>query len=203
MNVIWNTKKVKIKDLIPDEQNPRKITGKDLEILKQKIESLGVFSIPTIDHNGILLTFHQRYKALLMLGYGDKEIDVLYPNRVLTDSERKQINLSSNHNDGDWDKDLLKEHFGEIDLKALGLDIELDLKDFDTGDFENIEPIYPITAKAAEKYSLIMIVCESEIDINNLSVFFGLETEKCYKTTRIGQTLVVKAKKVLQKINQK
>jgi len=196
MKINWSTKKVKIKDLIPNEKNPRKIKGASFENLKRKIENLGLFTIPTVCEKGILLTFHQRLKALISLGYGEELIDVRYPDRELSEEEKKQITLASNINDGVWDIDILKSDFQDLDFKSLGLEIDLgkNLSELET---ENVEPVYPIVAKAAEKYSTIIIVSESEIDMNHLLDLFGMKTEKCYKTSRIGQSFVIDAKKLL------
>jgi len=40
-------------------------------------------------------------------------------------------------------------------------------------------------------------VSESEIDMNHLLDLFQIQTEKCYKTSRIGQSFVIDAKKLL------
>jgi hypothetical protein len=196
MKINWNTKQVKIKDLIPNEKNPRKIKGASFENLKRKIENLGLFTIPTVCEKGILLTFHQRLKALISLGYGEKLIDVRYPDRELSEEEKKQITLASNINDGVWDIDILKSDFQDLDFKSLGLDIDLG-SNLSEMEIENVEPVYPIVAKAAEKYNAIIIVSESEIDMNHLLDLFQIQTEKCYKTSRIGQSFVIDAKKLL------
>ena len=64
----WQTIKVKVRDLVPLDFNPRKITPERLDKLKELIKKFDVVEIPVINADGTLITFHQRLKVLLMLG---------------------------------------------------------------------------------------------------------------------------------------
>jgi DNA modification methylase len=127
----WTTETRKVKDLIPLEINPRKISGERLEKLAHVINKFNVVEIPAIDVDNTLLTFHQRLKALLLLGRGDEMIDVRVPNRKLTEKEAKEYNLIANTHAGEFDVDVFDENFADIDLEAIGLsksDIDINLK---------------------------------------------------------------------------
>ena len=112
----WQTIKVKVRDLVPLDFNPRKITPERLDKLKELIKKFDVVEIPVINADGTLITFHQRLKVLLMLGRGEDLIEVRKPNRQLTDEELKQYNLASNTHVGEWDFDILETDFADIDL---------------------------------------------------------------------------------------
>ena len=112
----WQTIKVKVRDLVPLDFNPRKITPERLDKLKELIKKFDVVEIPVINDDGTLITFHQRLKVLLMLGRGEDLIEVRKPNRQLTDEELKQYNLASNTHVGEWDFDILGTDFADIDL---------------------------------------------------------------------------------------
>ena len=119
----WETQKRQVKDLVPLENNPfGKIDSIKLNRLKEKIESLGIFEIPTIDVNNDLLTFNKRYHILMSIGRSEEEIDVRVPDRPLTELERKQIIINSNVHEGEWDRKILEDVFADIDIESLGID---------------------------------------------------------------------------------
>ena len=194
----WTTEKRKIKDLIPLEKNPfGKITTQKKQRLKEKLTSLGVFEIATIDTNNILLTFNKRHAALMELGRGEELIDVRVPTRELTESERKEIILNSNIHEGSWIEEILKEDFQDIDLSNLGLDIEIEEEKPIELDEEQQEPEYPIVQKMSEKYTAIIIVCTNEIDETHISEILQLQKEKCYKKDEVANSRVISAEKFI------
>ncbi|UZR93148.1 DNA modification methylase [Chondrinema litorale] len=133
----WTTEKRKIADLIPTETNPRKLSLEGRERLKNKLEKLGVFEIPAVDENNQLLNFNQRLKILLALGKGQELIDVRVPNRPITLSERKEIVLSSNLHEGEWDIEILESDYADIDFDAVGLEMDKLMMEFaQENDFE-------------------------------------------------------------------
>lgn len=195
-NLEWHTEKRVLKQLIPLEKNPfGKIDSLKKQQLKRKLETLGIFEIPTVDLNNELLTFNKRYHILMTLGKAEEEIDVRVPNRQLTDEERKGVIISSNVHEGQWDKEILDEVFADIDLEGLGLnmsDFELPKELIDKEDQE--EPAYPVIPQYSEKYDAIVIVSDNEIDTNFIKEVLELGQGKCYKSSHVGQTFVVKAK---------
>lgn len=69
---------------------------------------------------------------------GGHEIDVRIPNRKLTKREVKEYTLTANTHSGEWDFDLLKEHYVELgDLGEFGI-IEVSvIAELDTGGLED------------------------------------------------------------------
>jgi hypothetical protein len=194
----WTTEKRKIKDLIPLDKNPfGKITTQKKQRLKEKLISLGVFEIATIDTKNILLTFNKRHAALIEMGRGDEMIDVRVSNRDLTESERKEIILNSNIHEGSWIEEILKEDFQDIDLTSLGLDIDIEEPEPINLDDDQQEHEYPIVQKMSERYTAIIIICTNEIDETHISEILQLEKMKCYKKNEVGNTRVITAEKFI------
>lgn len=125
----WYTEKRKVSDLIPYEYNPRKRTPERIQKLKESLERFNLVEIPAVNLDNVIIAGHQRVFVLFEVGRGDELIDVRVPNRTLTEDELKEYNVRSNVSIGEWDIDLLLEHFAEFDFEDLGLDLEFELPD--------------------------------------------------------------------------
>ncbi len=122
-NLNWHTEKRKIKDLIPYELNPRKLSNEQAKKLKESLSKFNLVEIPAIDTYNKILAGHQRIKIMLLLGRGNEEIDVRVPNRELTKEEFREYNLRSNIEAGEWDFNLLSD-LGESLLSEVGFSSE-------------------------------------------------------------------------------
>jgi len=152
----WHNEKRKVKDLVPYEFNPRILTEDKKQKLITSLEKFNLAEVPAINTDNKIIAGHQRVKILIHLERGEEIIDVRVPNRSLTDEEFKEYNITSNVPAGFWDIDVLEEHFADIDLESLGLNVgDLDfLEDLIPEDFKEEEekefdpepPIEPITA---------------------------------------------------------
>lgn len=203
MRITWSMKRGKVKDLIPTQNNPRKISPQEKARLSDKIDKLGIFEAPTVDHTGELLNYNQRLKILIEKGLGEMEIDYRVPDRPLTEEERKEIILSSNLHEGQWDEDLLRSAFAEIDLDAIGLDIDLSEEaEAKTAEQEPEKPEYPIVARFSEKYSAFVIVCDNELDENFIKSALKMEKERAYKSQAIGTTHVISSQRFIYEWNR-
>jgi len=115
----WRSEKRKVKDLLPADYNPRKMTEQERRDLEQSIASFGTVE-PVIVNTGrranVLIGGHQR--TTIYADIGLKEIEVRVPDRELTAKEERELNLRLNKNTGSWDPEKLKE---------LGLDLLLDV----------------------------------------------------------------------------
>ena len=92
----WSNEKRKVKDLVPYEFNPRKLTEERKQLLINSIEKFNLAEVPAVNTDNIIIAGHQRIKVLMELGRGDEYIDVRVPNRSLTELEFKEYNLTSN-----------------------------------------------------------------------------------------------------------
>ncbi|MDD4000607.1 MAG: DNA methyltransferase [Bacilli bacterium] len=117
--LVWSTEIKNVSELKTWKDNPRKITKEGLEKLKERIKQRGFHSVIVIDKDNTILSGNQRKTALTQLEI--KEVNVLVPNRKLTEDERIKIGLESNHNDGEWDLGALKSFSLDL-LTDVGFD---------------------------------------------------------------------------------
>jgi len=105
----WKAEIRKLSDLKNWEKNPRKITKEAFDKLKERISKRGFHDVIKLDTENNVLSGNQRKRALIDLGI--KEVNVLVPDRELTEKEKKEIVLESNLDDGVWDFDILANEF--------------------------------------------------------------------------------------------
>jgi hypothetical protein len=119
----WRTERRRVRDLVPWEGNPRRITERQAEELRKSLDRFGVADIPVVDVDGRIVGGHQRCAILMAQGKGDLEVDVRVPSRKLNDEEFAELNLRLNKNLGEWDFDVLA-NFSEDLLLSVGFDDE-------------------------------------------------------------------------------
>ena len=68
MGLEWTTEKRKVADLLPYDNNPRKLSDKAKEDIKKSISKFNLVELPAINQNGIIIAGHQRVKILKLLG---------------------------------------------------------------------------------------------------------------------------------------
>jgi DNA modification methylase len=122
----WHNSQRRVRDLVPYEFNPRKLSEAGYARLKASLEYFGLVEVPVIDADGVVLAGHQRLRILLDLGRGEELIDVREPNRKLTQEEFQRYNVTSNVAAGEWDYESLLVNHGNLDLAAI-----LDANTFD------------------------------------------------------------------------
>lgn len=120
----WETKKVKVKDLIQLDINPRKISEEKKQKLIESLEKFNLAEIPAVNTDMQIIGGNQRVSALMMVGRGEEEIDVRVPNRKLTKKEVKEYAIISNTHAGEFDFEMLELEFSDIELADIGFDIE-------------------------------------------------------------------------------
>lgn len=120
---IWQVENMRVGDLLPYKQNPRKISPEKLEKLKQRIESQGIRVPPSIAINGTILAGHQRIKAIIDLYGEDTMIPVVVANKELTDKQIQEIVATDNLSWGefDWDNEFWLST-DEDELRLWGFD---------------------------------------------------------------------------------
>lgn len=116
----WHNAQRRVRDLVPYEFNPRILEEAGRARLLASIMKFNLAEVPAVNLDNIVLAGHQRLRILLDLGRGEELIDVRMPNRLLTELEVKEYNVTSNVGAGVWDYQSLVENFSDIDLGALG-----------------------------------------------------------------------------------
>lgn len=129
---------ISVRDLVNLPNNPRKITKESLNRLCESIRDNGYWehrpgAVEPIDGTNkyYVLDGNQRLKALRMMKR--KEMPCMIYTE-LTESEREEIILRSNINNGEWDTNILQAEYAHADLEGMGLEIELPEADTSTDD---------------------------------------------------------------------
>lgn len=124
------TGRIKLSQVKPNPNNPRKIKQEQLNKLKKSIqefpEMLEMRPI-VLDKDKMILGGNMRLKALQQLGYDEVpfiEVDNLTP------EQQKQFIIKDNLNYGDWDWDILNTTNWDLeDIEDWGLDLPKWLND--------------------------------------------------------------------------
>lgn len=142
--------KMKLKDCVSPDWNPRTITENEFKQLKHSIKTFG-YSDPIIvnQRNNHIIAGNQRHRALLELNRENHGkytvIDVVLLD--LDPDDEKAFNLGHNKIGGEFDPEavekLLEELGSEYDLTLTGFeditsDDDLDLSEFDDLDAEDV-----------------------------------------------------------------
>lgn len=119
--IIWATTQRKVNDLKEFECNPRDITRKGYDTLKESLKKFNLVEIPVVNFDGTIIAGHQRIRILIDEGRGGEMIDVRIPDRQLSLEELWEYNLRSNIHNGHFDPDKLSLAPFEIeDFKEIG-----------------------------------------------------------------------------------
>ena len=121
----------KISGLAPDESNPRFIKQKNLAALTESMKEFGLLSLPIFnERTGMLVSGHQRLKALLISGMcgPEDEIPVVIIDAESAEAKALLLSLNNKHSQGSFTEELQNvlddvfSSFENIDLlEALGL----------------------------------------------------------------------------------
>jgi ParB-like chromosome segregation protein Spo0J len=116
---------MKITDIKPNPNNPRKISKTEFEKLVKSIkedQKLLEAKPLIIDENNVILGGNQRYRACLELGIQDVPV-IKMPN--LTEREKQKLLVIDNTHYGEWDMDMLaNDDWGIADLEEWGVDVD-------------------------------------------------------------------------------
>lgn len=164
--------------------NPRKITAKKKQELKESLEAFGDFGSFIIDEDNNIIAGNQRASVL-------REVN---PNTVVlckrlvgyTESEKRAINLKDNVHAGEWDIDLLADWTADL---SIDLGIKDDLIKKNDEQERSIEEMEPLPY---EKYDYVIIACKSGLDFDILTDKLGIAG----KEVRVRQKKTIKARAV-------
>jgi len=110
-----------ISDLVPSENNPRKIGRKAYEALKKSLEEfpeMKQIRPVVIDEHNNVLAGHQRLYALEDLGISD--VLVLQVSG-LTEKQKREFMIKDNVSAGDWDTDIIANLWELDELEDFGV----------------------------------------------------------------------------------
>lgn len=152
MDISKKLVRMKISDLIPYENNPRKIPEEAVADVCESYRQCGVIDPIEIDEDNVILAGHTRRLAAL-----EMEIDKVDCLRVsgLTDEQKRKYRILANKTGerSAWDYDLLVAEIDELDFGDYDFDFEIPElnKSFSTEELEeadDYEPNVPDEPKA-------------------------------------------------------
>lgn len=111
----------KIADLVPSEENPRKIGRKAYEALKKSLAEfpeMKQIRPVVIDENMQVLAGHQRLYALQDLNYEDVLVVQV---TGLTKKQKREFMIKDNVSSGDWDTDIIANSWDLDELEGFGV----------------------------------------------------------------------------------
>lgn len=110
-----------LKELVHNERNPRYIKSKKhrelMDSLKEFPEMKLIREI-VIDENNLLLAGDKRVYALEELGYADVTVKQVFN---LTEAQKDEFIVKDNIHNGEWDTDVIANHFDPEKLKDWGV----------------------------------------------------------------------------------
>lgn len=137
----------KLSELKLWEDNPRRITKDELDRLKRSLERdpdfMEAMPIVCSDRTGelVIISGNQRYKGVKALGW--KEVPtVVY--HCQTEEEEVRKAMIANHNNGEWDTEMLANKFSDYPLDEwLGSDWDAIMGNFEETEIDKLREVEP------------------------------------------------------------
>ena len=104
-DIVWRYETRKLDELEENKDNPRRMSKKRAEELKESLKSFGVCQPIVVQPSGEIIGGHQRLRTLRSLGY--REVFVAVPSRALSQEEFQELTIRLNKITGDFDDDML------------------------------------------------------------------------------------------------
>ena len=184
----WTNERRKVADLIPANYNPRTITETKKLELKKSLEKLGMIMPIIINTDNKVIGGHQR--LALMADLQIDEVDVRVPDRLLTEAEEKEANLTTNISKGGWDWSKLLENF-DFDImsdagfseKEISDQMDLINLNDDKDDFDVEKELAKIKEPLIKKGDIFILgrhrlMCGDSVDINDVQALMKNELAK-------------------------
>jgi ParB-like chromosome segregation protein Spo0J len=122
--------KIEISKLKPAKYNPRQITKKQYNDLKDSLDKFSLVEPIVVNKDMTIIGGHQRFKIWKENTEQTNVEDITIPCVVLdlNKEQERELNIRLNKNTGDWDFDILGNEFEIQELKEWGFkEIELGL----------------------------------------------------------------------------
>ena len=147
MNV--ETKTVKLSAIRPNPDNPRTITGKDMDRLVKSLtdfpEMMELREI-VVDETMTILGGNQRYQALKKIGAKEATAKIV---TGLTPEQKREFVIKDNGSWGSWEYETLFDKWGDLPLREWGIKINEEFDDQQStndSDGDLREPIFKTIA---------------------------------------------------------
>lgn len=185
-----------IDDLIPTEYNPKSLSPKEENGIRDSIKKFGLVDPIVVnvhpDRMNIIVGGHQRTRIAKSLGYEEMPcVEVSLP----IDKE-KELNVRLSKNTASIDSALLALHFDREMLFDIGfLESELTAtksefqEEFEK--YDNSNCVHPIVPRFSEKHGAVIILFDNETDEVYLETVLGIGKMQSYKNQAVGKTSII------------
>ncbi len=130
----WIIRRHAIKELKEYEHNPRRISESDYNLLLRSIQEDGYRNRIQVNTDLTILAGHQRKRALLECGWNEEDIiEVLMPLEYLKPEQFQKINVRDNLSFGEFDFEIVANHFDPELLIDAGMPKDWVFPEFDDG----------------------------------------------------------------------
>lgn len=159
-DIATSTITMKVKDLVPYLKNPR-VNDQNVPTIKDSLERFGYVTRIIVDRNGVIVSGHTRLKAMIELGWQEKEIEV-----TRYDADEKTIRAfrlvdNKSAEGSDWDDALLIPELEDLsdlgeDMSLFGFeDIEEDLEPVEEHEVRPIGKVFVLIAADVNVYDRV------------------------------------------------
>ena len=165
---------IKINKLKPAEYNPRQITTKQYNDLKESIRKFDLVDPIIVNKDMTVIGGHQRLKVCKDLNYKDVDCVIL----DLSKEQEREVNIRLNKSGGDFDMDALANYFDVEELTDWGfkhVELGLNIDKIDAKD--NVETEYPFATELDISNNYIVLKFDNDIDWIQAKTLFELKTE--------------------------
>jgi hypothetical protein len=188
-------KKLNIKDIKPNQENPRKISKGQLDKLKKSIqqfpEMLELRPL-VIDENNVVLGGNMRLKALQELGVTEVPIKRV---ENFTEDQKREFIIKDNIGYGEWDFDVLEINWNKELLLEWGLDFIGEEQDDEKYTRKIEAPTYSPSNEVPEINSLVDVKKKQDMitKIQNANI---TQEEKLFLSTASNRHIVFDYSKI-------
>lgn len=168
------TKEIEISKLKPAEYNPRQISKKQYNDLKESVKKFGLVDPIILNKDMTVIGGHQRLKVCKDLNYDKISCVVL----DLSKEQERELNIRLNKSGGEFDMDALANYFDVEELTDWGfkhVELGLNIDKIDAKD--NIETEYPFATELDISNNYIVLKFDNDIDWIQAKTLFKLQTE--------------------------
>ena len=118
----WEFVKIKVKDLVQQETNPRRIRKEQKEELQKSISKFGYAQPIVITNDNLIIGGHQRF--LIAKSNKELEIECMRALEELNHKQIEELTIRLNKNIGEFDFDMLANYYEPEDLVDWGFTLE-------------------------------------------------------------------------------
>jgi hypothetical protein len=163
------TKEIEISKLKPAEYNPRQISKKQYNDLKQSVEKFGLVDPIILNKDMTVIGGHQRLKVCKDLNYDKISCVVL----DLSKEQERELNIRLNKSGGEFDMDALANYFDVEELTDWGfkhVELGLNIDKIDE------EPEIEFSEYLDESHNYVVLLFDNDVDWLSAQTHFDLKS---------------------------